>query len=307
MGRSFGDPGREGNDPSPHRRPLPLRRAFQRFVVLMIGIFIGVLLLAAPSRAADAPRRVVSAAPNLTEILYDLGLADRIAAVTDHCDHPLEVKTKPRIGGFTNPSLEAIVARQPDLVVLTRDGNPPILAARLSRLGISTYLFRATRIEELPGEIRSLGADLGVRSLADRKAAELEARFRDLASRAGPLGKGRRALFVIQAEPLIAAGRGTVLDSVMTLLGLENLGRVGEIRYPPFSLEEMIRLQPDWLFFGKGHPAAAAQAQALIRRLPSLSAVRMGRVCFVSETVYRLGPRLTAGIAEMADCLADRP
>jgi len=79
------------------------------------------LCLAATSIAAP-PSRIVSLAPNITEILYDLGLGGRIVAVTDYCDYPPAVKEKPRVGGFTNPSLEAVVGARPDLVILTDDG-----------------------------------------------------------------------------------------------------------------------------------------------------------------------------------------
>ena len=89
----------------------------------IVAAIVIVLCLAAPSIAAP-PSRIVSLAPNITEILYDLGLGDRIVAVTDYCDYPPAVKGKPRVGGFTNPSLEAVVGAKPDLVILTDDGNP---------------------------------------------------------------------------------------------------------------------------------------------------------------------------------------
>jgi iron complex transport system substrate-binding protein len=64
------------------------------------------------------PVRIVSLAPSITEILYDLGLEDRIAAVTVFCDYPKRAKDKPKIGGFANPSLEAIISARPDLVLM---------------------------------------------------------------------------------------------------------------------------------------------------------------------------------------------
>ena len=73
---------------------------------------------------AAPPARIVSLAPNLTEILYDIGLGDHVVAVTDFCDYPPEARTKPKIGGFSNPSLEAVAAMKPDMVVMTKDGNP---------------------------------------------------------------------------------------------------------------------------------------------------------------------------------------
>ncbi|HAJ26370.1 MAG TPA: ABC transporter substrate-binding protein, partial [Syntrophus sp. (in: bacteria)] len=103
------------------------------------------LLISCPAQAAP-PQRIVSLAPNITEILFDLGLGAQIVAVTTYCDYPREALSKPKIGGFANPSLEAIVATQPDLVMLTEDGNPQEILAKLKKIGIRTYVFRARSI-----------------------------------------------------------------------------------------------------------------------------------------------------------------
>ncbi len=90
-------------------------------------IIISILCLSFPVFAAEkttTPRRIVSLAPSTTEILFALGLGDRIVGVTSFCDYPEEAKKKPKIGGMSNPSLEAIITMKPDLVVMTTDGNP---------------------------------------------------------------------------------------------------------------------------------------------------------------------------------------
>ena len=123
---------------------------------------------------AAPPERIVSLAPNLTEILYDIGLGDHVVAVTDFCDYPPEVKKKPKIGGFSTPSLEAVVAMKPDMVVMTKDGNPPEFAERLKRIGIRISVFEVRRISELPRGIRELGAALDVAQAANKRADRIE-------------------------------------------------------------------------------------------------------------------------------------
>jgi len=126
-----------------------------KLAVYLLGVCAALWIPAAD--AAASPGRIVSLAPNLTEILYDLGVQNRIAAVTDYCDYPPGAGTKPKIGGFANPSLEAIVSLRPDWVVMTEDGNPQVLERRLRTLGIRTYVFKARRIKDLPQEIRTMG------------------------------------------------------------------------------------------------------------------------------------------------------
>jgi iron complex transport system substrate-binding protein len=91
-------------------------------------------------RILNAPKRIVSMAPNLTEILFTLGLQEEIVGVTDFCDYPEAALAKQRIGGFINPSIEKIVSLKPDLILGIRDGNRMDTVRRLSDLGFSVYV-----------------------------------------------------------------------------------------------------------------------------------------------------------------------
>ena len=262
------------------------------------------LCLAATSIAAP-PSRIVSLAPNITEILYDLGLGGRIVAVTDYCDYPPAVKGKPRVGGFTNPSLEAVVGAKPDLVILTDDGNPRVIYNRLLDLGIPCYVFKPRRLEELPGGIRDLGAALG----AGKEAAALAGRIeKDMAAlekkaRQKRVNSTKSALFIIQPEPIVVAGPGTLIHEAFGILGIRNVAADGKDKYPKFSLEEIIRRSPDYLLAGHGFMSGGG-VERLKERLHMLPAVREGRVCVVTERLYRLSPRAVGGVEEMAQCVA---
>src|SRR3990172_8997990 len=121
---------------------------------------------------ASSPRRIVSLAPSTTEILFALGLGDRTVGVTSFCDYPEEAKKKPKVGGMSNPSLEAIVSLKPDIVVLSVDGNPKEFEERLRSMKIRTYVFYSKRISELPKGIRDMGLALGVKKKAEELASD---------------------------------------------------------------------------------------------------------------------------------------
>ena len=257
-----------------------------KMVVYVLGV--GAILMISATAMATPPERIVSLAPNLTEILYDLGFENRIAAVTDYCDYPAEARAKPKIGGFANPSLEAIVSLRPDLVVMTEDGNPQVLERRLRALGIRTYVSKARQIKELPQEIRTMGKILGVGTTADRRADWIDTRIR----RIGEVSKSAsrrmvgKALFIVQPTPLIAAGKGTTINDAFTILGIDNIAASAKTRYPKYSLEEIIRLGPDALFIGRGR-GMEEQVKPLLERLSTLDAVRSGRVYFVGDAIYQ--------------------
>ena len=280
-------------------------RLWLKMVVYLLG-GLAVLWLQA-SAAAASPARIISLAPNLTEILYDLGIENRIVAVTDYCDYPPSARTKPKIGGFANPSLESIVSLRPDWVVMTEDGNPQILERRLKTIGIRTYIFKARRIKELPQEIRTMGRILGVRTAADRRADWIEKRIRRIGEGSGTASQRRvgKAIFIVQPTPLIAAGKETTIDDAFTILGIDNIAVAGKTRYPKYSLEEIVHLAPDALFFGRGR-GMEERVKPLIERLSMLDAVRAGNVFFIGEAIYRLGPRIVSGLEEMAACLGTR-
>jgi len=259
------------------------------------------LFLAGPVMA-EPPSRIISLAPNVTEVLYDLGLGERVIAVSRYCNYPPAVGVKPKVGGMSNPSLETIVAMKPDMVVLTDNGNPRQIEWKLRSLGIRTHIFRARRLNDLPREIRVLGAALDVRSRADRSAGRIEDAIRRYAVKE-PLFFGRpprKILFVVQPEPLLVAGPGTAIDDVLGLLGLQNVAAHAGTAYPRLSLEEIIRQSPDIILIGKSHEGGIAQSERFLKKLGQVEAIRRGYVYTVGDPLFRLGPRITDGIAEIA-------
>jgi len=244
----------------------------------------------------------------MTEIIFSLGLGERVVGVTTVCDRPEEARNKAKIGGMANPSLEAIVALKPDMVVMTSDGNPKTIAEHLAKLGIKTHIFRARRLAELPAGIREMGEVLGARPAANRLAEKIEKSIRDISSlqhikssQAGAAG-GRKALFVIWPSPLIVAGPGTILDDAIRIRGFSNIASDAKVPYPRFSLEAVIERQPDLILIGKGHDDMKNLSKGFLKSLNMLEAVRKGRVCFMGDALYRPGPRIPAGMEELDRC-----
>ena len=273
--------------------------------ITVYSLALVAFLLAFPITVFSAsPERIVSLAPSLTEMICELGMGDKIVAVTDYCDYPPEAVKKPKVGGFSNPSLEMIVSLKPDLVFLTEDGNPKALNDRLRNLGIKTYIFRARRIKELPQAILDLGMALGAPEKARLKAQWLKSELNRFQKEGRKHFEGTRkkAAFIVQPVPLMVAGKETIMDDAFELLGIANIGAAGGKGYPKFSVEEFIRRAPDALFFGKG-TRMEERAKPLLEKLNFLPAIRDGRVFFLDEAVYRLGPRIVIVLQEISDSI----
>lgn len=272
------------------------------FAMLFCICFSG---LVAAGEAGSPPLRIISLAPSMTEILFALGLGDNLVGVTSFCDYPAEAKKKPKVGGMSNPSLEAVVSLKPDLVVMTTDGNPKEFEEQLSSLHIKTFVFTARRIAELPNGIRGLGAALSVRDRADALAREMEKKIRQFGRRGRASGTGgKKILFIVWPEPLIVAGPGTAMDDAIALLGYENIASNALSAYPKYSLEEVIRQSPDVILIGKGSGMDMVEvSRGMLERMKSVPAVKNNRICYLGDGLYRLGPRVVPGIEELAECL----
>ncbi|HYQ48622.1 MAG TPA: cobalamin-binding protein, partial [Thermodesulfovibrionales bacterium] len=265
--------------------------------IIAVGSLFGI-------SSADFPQRIISLAPNVTEILFALGAADRIVGVSNFCDFPEEAKQKPKVGGLSNPSLEAVVSLKPDLVFLTKDGNPKAFEERLRAMRIRTLVLTARKISDLPDAIRQVGTAVGAREKAERLAVDIEKRTRAFEERGKSYrvlhaaSKKPKALFIIWPEPLIVAGPATTADEALTLLGAENIAAKTSSAYPKYSIEEILRQAPDVIFIGKG-TGMDKVADGLLKRLSSVPAVRNKKVFYVSDYLYRLGPRTIQGVEEL--------
>jgi iron complex transport system substrate-binding protein len=244
----------------------------------------------------------------MTEILFAAGLGDKVIGVTNFCDYPEEAEKKPKIGGMSNPSLETVVSLKPDIVVMTTDGNPKEFQQRLSSMKIKTYVFEAVTLSELPAGIRKMGIALDAKERFDSLAAEMEQainKYKDKGQ--GTRDKGqKKVLFIIWPEPLIAAGPQTAVDDAINLLGWSNIAGKAKGRYPKFSIEEIIRQSPDIIFFGRGKGMDEISGR-LLKRLSSVPAVKNKKVFYVSDNLYRLGPRVIKGIEELEGYLQRKP
>lgn len=255
----------------------------------------------------NAPKRIVSTAPSVTEMLYAIGLGDNIVGVTTYCDYPSAAKSKPKIGGMSNPSLEAVVRARPDMVVLTTDGNPKEFVARLRSLKIRAYVFKARMIEEMPMAVRELGAELSAGKRSADLASCIESEIGVFKRIHKPRGK---ALFIVWPEPLVVAGGGSAVGDAMSRLGLVNVASADEggakSSYPKFSLEEAVASAPDYIFIGMSMGDGnniKELSRPLIKRLKNTPAAKNNRVYFISDNLYRYGPRVFMGMREMLDLM----
>ena len=206
--------------------------------------------------------RIVSLAPNLTEILFALGLGEKIVAVSNNSDYPVKATNKNKVGTFWQPSTEAIIASKPDLVITLLFEQQRAVADSLNRLGYQVLTLRIKKIEELMAAIQKIGATTGCTQRADELIKKISNQLNELRSKLGSTNKVK-VLWVVQTEPLRVAGRGTFINELIELAGGENAIGPTIQQYPPVGTEEILACGTEAIIqsaMGKSNIAAQQQA-----------------------------------------------
>jgi iron complex transport system substrate-binding protein len=263
-------------------------------------------MLGRPVSLPDRPLRVVSLAPSLTEIVYAVGRGDWLVGVTEFCDFPPAARSKPKVGGVATPSLEQIVALRPDLVLTTAEGNSRDLLAHLTRLRVPVFALMPASLGGVVESIAAVGRALAAEAAAREAIGRLQGGMAAVQDRVR--GRARpRVLYLVWADPLIAAGPATYIHDLLALAGGENIVRERTVPYPRLNWEEVIGRRPEVILVAehrdesKRLSTVEGPAQPVWQAWQAVPAVRTGRVLAVpSNTILRPGPRIAEGLTLLA-------
>jgi iron complex transport system substrate-binding protein len=272
------------------------------WIALYVFVALTVSCARKPRPAPEgAATRIVSLSPSTTEALFAIGAGDRAVGRSRFCDYPPEALRLPVVGGYVDPSLEAIVALRPDLVVGARGPGAAALVAKLDTLGVATFLAPTESIADIDAMIEQMGAKTGLEARARVVVASSRAR-RDEIARAVAGERRVRALLVFGTTPIVVAGPGSFPNEMLSLANGQNVVTSGQA-YTTLGAEKLVELDPEVVL----DASMGANATGIGPDAPAwreLDAVRRGRVVAVhDDTVLRPGPRVADGIAVLARAL----
>lgn len=268
------------------------------------ALALALALWAAPSaRAADAgaARRVVSLNPSLTAIVVAVGARERLVGVDDFSARQEPgVASLPRVGGLYDPSLEAVVGLQPDLVLLVPSAQQRDFRQRLASVGIPVLAVDPTSFEDVLASIETLGVRLGHAAEARARVDAIRQARAAVEAKAAE-GPRPRTVLVLQREPLYVVGQGSFIDEMLRAAGAENLAASLPDPYPRAGLEWLVAAAPEVILDASADPEPAAGYWS---RWPSLPAVQRGRVVSVDAGLVTLpGPALDEALRALARAL----
>jgi len=252
-----------------------------------------------------APQRIVSLAPSNTEILFDLGLGDKVVGDTLYCDYPDAAKDKPKVGGYSDIDIEKVVSLAPDLI-LAEDIHKAEVIPALERLGFKVYALVPHNLDEIMDSVTTTGRLTGTSKEAKPIVSDMQKRIQVIMDKTLNLTDAQkpRVLYVIWQEPLMSSGTDTPIYEMITKAGGSSIVQ-NQTGFPTLSLESVIAADPqvvicnvDSSFPGGDAPLVFMQTEP---RLKTIAARVNGKVYGINASLTnRPVPRIIDGFEWMA-------
>ena len=246
--------------------------------------------------------RIVSLAPNLTEIVYAVGAGDRLVGDTTYCDYPDAAKNVAKVGDTMNPSIERIVALKPQVVLVSTASQLEAFTSQLSAQQIAAYVTNPQSLDDVFHSIQTLGDLLNEHEHSAGIVAALRKRATAIEAAAGT-GKQVKVFYQVSGEPLYTIGRDAFLTDLIKRAGGASVTANVPGAFPRFSDEAALAAKPDAIILPTGGSMGEGNSK-VVTALKNSPAVLSGRVYKINgDLLSRPGPRLVDGLEEIARAL----
>lgn len=267
----------------------------------MISAALTLVLAAGPvqwlgPKVAPEVTRVVTLAPSLSETIIALGATQTLVGVSRYDEAP-EVAEVPRVGGFNDPSIEAIVALKPQLVVVQKAPANQKPVETLARLGITVLALPLTSVDDVSQAMEQLGKVLHRVDQATAMVRELASTRERMRAAAKAHGKPVRVLFVYGFAPLVVAGPGSFAHELLEDCGGANVAEKAATAYPTYSLERVVKLAPEVII----DAADTATGREELKALGPLKHSKWATL--PSQDLLHPGPALARGLEALCQLL----
>ncbi len=251
----------------------------------------------------NVPQRVISLAPNLTEMIFALGEGKSLIANTTYCNYPPKAKTKIKVADLVSVDYEKILELAPDLILMTVEGNKKITYDKLKKFGFKIFVSNPRNFEGIKKTLKDLARIFDVEPRADsiledwnRKVTEIQKRH----------GKKRKAMFLVSLNPLMLAGKNTFLNEYFRFCHLENIAADSPANYPVFSREQVLERAPEVILLPKENFHGIKSLLQIFPEWAEVPAVENGAVIPIDpDLFFRPGPRFVTALEQLSELLEE--
>jgi iron complex transport system substrate-binding protein len=254
-------------------------------------------------RVPVRPERIITLAPNLTEIIYSVGAGPRLVGNTTFCDYPAEARQVTKVGDTLHPSIERIIALRPQLILISTASQLEAFTLQLNEQNIAVYITDPHDLEGVFQSIEAIGDLVAERERAALLVKDLRARAASVEERVGK-EKPLTVFYQLSAEPLYTAGRDSFITDLVRRAGGVSVTADVPGAWPRYSEEAALAARPDAVILATGDSMGAQANAEVAQSLLRSPAVQNKRVFKINgDFLSRPGPRLVDGLEQMARAL----
>ena len=275
------------------------------YILWILSVFPGSVLaektikdqLGRPVTVPDNPQRIVSLAPNITEIIYAIKQEHRLVGATRFSNYPAEASALPKVGSYVNLDIEKILSLSPDLCMATKDGNPIEVISLLESIGIPVYAVDPRNLDTVMKTIIEIGILLDATKNANQVVSDMQKRIDRVTSFVKTASHKPKVFYQIGISPIVSAGTETFIHELIEMAGGENLAK-GPAPYPRFNREQILGLAPDiFIITSMARGAVFERVKSEWSQWPEMPAVKNKQITLVnSDLLDRPTPRLVDGL-----------
>ncbi|HWQ89356.1 MAG TPA: cobalamin-binding protein [Desulfitobacteriaceae bacterium] len=251
----------------------------------------------------SAPQRIVSLSPSNTEIAFAIGLGDKMVGVTDYCNYPEEALKIAKVGGFSTPNMETVLALKPDLVLAGNKHEEQV--KKLEEMNIPVLVLVPASMDDVFEAMTMMGQATGKTKEADDLISDMKNRLTTIESKVDstPEQDRVRVYYEVSSEPLMSAGSASIINEVISLAGGKNIFADLAERYPKISQEVLIERNPQFILYPGSHGSEGFDPKEIGARpmWNKITAVKENKLFNVNaDTISRPGPRLVEAVENLA-------
>ena len=249
-----------------------------------------------------APQRIISLAPNLTEMLFSLGLESRLVGNTMYCNYPPQAQKIEKVGDMLTFNFEKIVLLKPDLIFITVEGNTKSTYDKFHELGLKVFVSNPRNYEGIRKTYSDLGKIFGITEKTIPALAKWDSTLQSI-KKSHSL-QNKTAMFLVELRPIMIAGMNTFINEYMQFCGLKNIAVDSKLNYPIFNREEILKRDPDYIIYPTGGSDTIDMLKDAYPEWKQLKAIKNNNVIFIDRDLYlRPGPRFIDALADLSNQL----
>jgi iron complex transport system substrate-binding protein len=251
----------------------------------------------------QVPTKVITLAPNLTEMIFELELGNNLIGNTTYCNYPPAADSIKKVGDMLSINHELLIQLKPDIILITVEGNTKETFDKIKSLGLKVFISNPRTYDGIKKTFSDLAKIFDKEKLAEQKIKLWDEQV-DTIKTLSAMRDTRLAMFLVSLQPIMAAGQNTFINEFLQFCNLKNIASDQEVNYPFFSREEILKRNPEVILHTEHNYIENVAVTELYKEWRNVNALMNKRIFYLNPDLYfRPGPRFAEALTQLNDLL----